>query len=141
MFIFRYTLEGTTPQYESVPCAVQANASNALGINSSGYIDASSDCTAADTETVIGVTEGAVDNSGGSAGDLFQNVIVNPSAVFQCEASDGMVAANVWKNVAVNTGGLTIITDTDTGSKTGVVKIRKYISTTYCLGSINRCQD
>jgi hypothetical protein len=135
-FIFKYSLQGTTPQILSLPCAVQNNAANALGINAAGYIDSSSDSTAADLVTLVGVTESAVDNSGGSVGDLNIPMVCMPDVVYETSASDGMVAANVFKTVAANTGGLTVISDTASTTKTGVFKILKLVSTTYLLGVV-----
>lgn len=133
-FIFRYSLEGNTPVFESVPASNVAVSANALVANSSGYAD---DATAATTSILIGCNQQAVDNSGGSAGDLSLKVLVSPSAVYEVGTADTMAAAHVWKNVAASAGNLTIVSNTAVTDESGVVKIRKMISTSKVLASLN----
>lgn len=132
-YIFKKTLSGTTPQYEDVPASNVAVAANSLCANSSGYAD---DATAATCITVIGVCEEAVDNSGGSAGDLDVQIIVNPDAVFEIATSDTMAQAQVWKTVVSDAANLTITSNTGVADETGVVKTRKYISASLAQGTI-----
>jgi hypothetical protein len=136
-FVFIRSLTGSTPQAESLPCAVQNNVAQVLAINSSGYVDSSSDATAATLVNLIGVTENAVDNSGGSAGDLFIDVIVTPGCVFEIGTSDTMAAAHVFKKVAVSAAGNTLVAATSAvTNSTGTVKILKFVSASKVEGEV-----
>ena len=134
-FIFKKTLDGSTPQYEEVPAAAVAIVANALleSGNDQGYAD---DATAATCITVVGVNEEAVDNSLGSKGDLNVQVITNPDAVFQIDTSDTMAQAQVGKTVIVTAGNLTITTNSAVTDETGIVKTRKFITAALAQGTI-----
>lgn len=132
-YTFIKTLNGTTVQFEDVPASNVAITEGALTANASGYAD---DATAATCITAIGVANNAVDNSGGSAGDLNVSVVVNPAAVFEIATSDTMAQAQVWKTVVSDAANLTITSNTAVTDETGIVKTRKYISASLAQGTI-----
>ncbi len=135
--IFKYSLQGATPQIIQVPSAIQSNAVNIIGINSSGYIDSSSDCTAVTLVNIIGVTEKAVDNSGGAVGDLNTPAIISTDCVFECDTSDTMAQAQCFKTVAVSAAGnVYIVSNTAVTNSTGTVKTIKYVSSSKALGIV-----
>jgi len=132
-FIFKKTLDGSTPQYESIPLSNVALAANAVVNNASGYAD---DAGTPTTIIMIGVAEDAVDNSGGSAGDLNCNVITNRDAVFDATDTDTHAQAQVWKSVAIAAGGLTVAGNTATTNTTAVFHSRKFVSTSVNQGTL-----
>jgi hypothetical protein len=132
-FIFKKTLSGTTPQYESVPAAAVSVAANSVVSNSSGYADDAGQPT---TITIIGTCDKLVDNSGGAAGDLNCPVISNPDAVFEIDSSATITQANMWAVVAITAGGLVSAADTAVTNTTGCLRTRKLISSTKFLGSL-----
>jgi hypothetical protein len=139
--IFKYSLQGATPQVYELPCAVQANAANAFAENDTddlGYIDSSSDSTAVTLVTLVGVTEEAVDNSGGSAGDLFIPVNVAVDCVYEISCTGTMAQAQVFKTVAAETGNLTIACTSAVTNSTGVVKTLKFVSSSLALAVTKR---
>ena len=135
--IFKYSLQGATPQILQVPSAIQNNAINVIGINSSGYIDSSSDCTAATLVNIIGVTEKAVDNSGGAVGDLNTPTIIGSDLVYEITCNDTMAQAQAYKTVAVAAAGNNAITsNTAVTNSTGTIKTIKFVSSSLALGII-----
>ena len=136
-FIFKYSLQGATPQVLQIPSAVQANVTSVIGINSSGYIDSSSDATAATLVNIIGITEKTVDNSGGSAGDLNTPTIISSDCVYEITSNDTMAQAQVYKTVAVSAAGNTAITSNSAvTNSTGTVKTIKFVSASLALGIV-----
>ena len=133
-FIYRYSLEGSTPVYEEVLVSNVAVTANACVANSSGYAD---DATAATTKTLIGVAQATVDNSGGSAGDKAVSVLVSPSAVYEIDTADTATQATVWSRVANSAANLTIVSLTAVNDEGGVTFIRKFISSSKVLGNLN----
>lgn len=132
--IFRRTLGGGTPQYESVPASNVAISANACVSSSSGYADDAGQPT---TITIIGVAEAAVDNSGGSAGDKNVNVICNLDAVFEGDIDTGTIGQDdMWKVVAISAGGLTVVAGTAVTDTTGCFRNRVLKSTTVTVGNL-----
>ncbi len=135
--IYRFNLQGSTPQVYSYPCAIQSNATNAFAENdtdNAGYIDSSSDSTAITLITGVGVTLKAVDNSGGSAGDLTIPVCISKDCVYEISCTGTMAQAQAFKTVAAETGNLTIACTSAVTNVSGVVKTIRYISSSKALG-------
>lgn len=88
------------------------------------------------TSLMIGVAQETVDNSGGSAGSKSITVETSPLALYLIDTSDTATQAVCWTNVACGAIG-TIVSLTAKTDKTGIVKIRQFISSSKVLGSIN----
>jgi len=88
------------------------------------------------TNTVIGVVQQSVDNSGGSAGDKSAIIEMSPLALYEADCSGTMSAALRWTNVTLDTVATVDEDDAQTG-KAGVIKLREMISASKALVSIN----
>ena len=130
-FVFRYTKDGSAPQTKYYKAAAVTITKDQPLYFSGGYVT-NADFSACKTDVVAGISEAT---QVCSAGDLTP-VQVNRNAIYEADVSDGMVAANVGKNVLLSAIG-TIASDTNSTTETGVFKIEKLISTTKAEVSIN----
>jgi len=130
-FKFLYTKDGSAPQTKYYQAAGVTVTKNQPLYFSGGYV---TNATYANckTHSVAGISEATQTCT---AGDLTP-VQANRSAVYEADVSDGMVQANVGKNVLLSAIG-TIASDTNADDDTGVFKIEKLISTTKAEVSIN----
>lgn len=88
------------------------------------------------TNTVIGVVQQSVDNSGGSAGDKSAIIEMSPLALYEADTNGTLQASHRWTNVDMATVAK-IDEDDPKTDKAGVIKIREMISTSKALVSIN----
>lgn len=88
------------------------------------------------TNTVIGVAQETVDNSGGSAGAKKILIETSPLALYVVDTADTATQATCFTNVALASAN-TITSLTAVTAKTGVVKIRQFISAGKVLASLN----
>ena len=108
--------------------AVVSVAANSITYGVSGYL---SNATIGNVKThnVIGVVDNAVDNSGGSAGDLTIDVIVNRQAVFEVDTTGTPTQAQQWTNVTLDSF-LVADEDDEVDTDTGLIKMRKLVDAT-----------
>jgi len=130
-FVFLYTKDGSAPQTKYYQAAGVTVTKNQPLYWSSGYLT-NADYTACKTHNIAGISE---ETKTCTEGDLIA-VQANRSAVYKGTVSDGMVQANVGKNVLLSAIG-TIASDTNADDDTGVFRIEKLISTTEAEVSIN----
>lgn len=129
-YSFVKTLNGSQEVYEDVLLSNVSVAKWEILYNASGYATNATpaNCT---TQTIIGVTASAVDNSGGSAGDKSVAIQVNPDAVYEAPSEGTLAQSQVWTNVDAT--ALTTFDEDDPktadSSIAGIVQIRKLITT------------
>ncbi len=81
------------------------------------------------THSIIGVSQEAVDNSGGSNGDLAIQAIVSPGAVYLANTTDTPTQAQMWLSVTLDSALVVDENDAST-TDTGVIQLRQLISGT-----------
>ncbi len=115
--------------------AVSAGKGALVYDDGSGY---ATNATAANarTSTVIGITDEAVDNSGGAAGDKQIAVCIDPSVLYEADCNGTMDQTDVGTAVAMSTS-LLINESSAVTDNTGVIRIWKRISASKALVSIN----
>lgn len=132
-FVYLYTLDGTTPQTKYYKMADVSVTKGELLYFNAGYV---SNATFGDidTNTVAGVAEATVDNSG--ADSLSIPVQVNRTAVFSVGTTDTMAQDYVGYNCAL-ASTTTITSNTNEADSDGVTKIQKHRSTSSAEVTIN----
>lgn len=83
----------------------------------------------AKTHNIVGVVQETVDNSGGSAGDLSALIEQSPLALYRGDTTGTPAQSQMWTNVTLDAVA-TIDEDDSADTDTGIVKLRKLISTT-----------
>ena len=129
---FVKTLNGSEEVYEDIELAAVSVAKDTVLYNVSGYAS-NATATSITAQNVIGVVSEAVDNSGGSVGDLSAQINVNPEAVYEAASAGTLAVTQRWTHVTLDT-----VADFDENDPKdtyeGVIQIRKFISTS--LGEV-----
>ena len=132
---FVKTTNGSAEVYEDIELAAVSVAKDTVLYNVSGYASNAS-AAAITSQTVIGVVSEAVDNSGGSVGDLSAQILVNEEAVFEAASSGTLAKSQRWTNVTMDT--VANFDENDAvDDYTGVIRIRGFISTSLGVVGIN----
>ena len=126
-YIFIKNLDGGSEVDEDIQLAVVNIVKDTVIYNVAGFASNAS-AAAIVVSTVIGVVTESVDNSGGSVGDLSAQINVNPSAVLEAPSSGTLAQSQVWTSVTMD--AVTNFDEDDASTTgTGVIQIRKFIST------------
>jgi hypothetical protein len=137
-YSFVKTLNGSQEVYEDMLLSNVSVAKGEILYNASGYATNGTPATCT-TQTILGVTASAVDNSGGSAGDKSVAVQVNREAVFEAPSEGTLAQSQVWTDVDAT--ALTTFDEDDPktadSSIAGIIRIRKLITTAKGLVNLN----
>ena len=132
-FVFLYTKDGSTPQTKYYKMADVSVTKGEILYGASGYAT-NATANSCNTDSVLGVAEATVDNSGASGYSI--PIQVNRNAVFKVGTADTMAQDYVGTNVNLATT-TTITSNTAKTDEDGVIKIEKHISASSAEVSIN----
>jgi len=134
MFVHVGNMGGQNYKEEVLLAAVSIAAGSVI-YNVSGY---GSNATVGDVKThnIIGITTKAVDNSGGSVGDLSVLCEMSTSALYEVGTAGALDQTMIWTNMTLES--LTEVDENDAAdTDTGVIKARKMISASKLFCSLN----